>query len=153
MCRKCQNIYDCPAEDISKKQQGTELAIARAILLMQLPRILFHLLFKFSSFLFPAMKQFLSALLRKEPIVPPPRCKMGEGIRKQQPCCSASRIYPWVLGKYLWPDFSFSFGIHQIAHNTLFLKTNTLEAYLMLLAVHLFTRSSSLCPSPSYLFI
>lgn len=101
MCRRCQNIYECPAEDISKKERGTELAIASAILLMQLPRILFHLPFKFSSLPFPAMKQFLSALLRKEPIVAPPRCKMGEGIRKQQPCCSLSKIYPWMLGKHL----------------------------------------------------
>lgn len=68
MCCRCQNIYDCPAEDISKKQRGTELAIASAILLVQLPRILFHLLLKFSSVLFPAMKPFLSALLRKEPL-------------------------------------------------------------------------------------
>jgi len=27
MCHRCQNIYDCPAKDISKKQRGTELLV------------------------------------------------------------------------------------------------------------------------------
>lgn len=122
MYHRCQNIYDHPAEDISKEKWGAELAIANAVLLMQLPRILFHLLFTFSSFLFPAMKLFLSDLLRKQHIVSPPRSTMGKRTCKHQPCCSLPRIYPWVLRRHLWPDFPFSFWIHQIAYKYLIKK-------------------------------
>lgn len=49
MCHRCQNIYDCLAGDISKKQRSTELFVASAILPMQLPCIWYLLIFKLTS--------------------------------------------------------------------------------------------------------
>lgn len=141
MCYRYQNIYDCLVEDISKKQQSTELFVASAILPIQLPCILYLIIFKFTS------HEAISFSPAQEGAH---CCTTPLHDRGRYLYVTATLFFPTiylcVFGKCLWMDIHFSTK-HCIKY--LILKNNNNKKIYAPLFIYPFL----LFPFPNYFHI